>query len=210
VAFPEGTEPLGFQATQDTAAFVQTAEGFAMPPSTTPYGLIAFASMTRSDSMSISQKALLPIDNVSIFLPEGMDAKGSTLTDLGIQQQNGTNYHVYSSSALKQDETVEFTVDGQPQTVEVNPNVLQNKTLLIGVGALGLVLVLAGIWLFLRGPKPVEEEAESDQEENEFDDPESLMDAIIALDDLHRGGKLSDEAYQKRRAELKNSLKKKS
>lgn len=69
VAFPEGTEPLGFQATQDTAAFVQTAEGFAMPPSTTPYGLIAFASMTRSDLMSISQKALLPIDNVSIFLP---------------------------------------------------------------------------------------------------------------------------------------------
>ena len=42
-----------------------------------------------------------------------------------------------------------------------------------------------------------------------FDDPESLMDAIIALDDLHRAGKLSDEAYQQRRNELKNALKRK-
>ena len=37
----------------------------------------------------------------------------------------------------------------------------------------------------------------------------SLMDAIIALDDLHRAGKLSDEAYQQRRNELKEELKKK-
>ena len=30
-----------------------------------------------------------------------------------------------------------------------------------------------------------------------------MIDAIIALDDLHRAKKISDEAYQKRRAELK-------
>ena len=46
--------------------------------------------------------------------------------------------------------------------------------------------------------------------DDEFDDPESLMDAIIAVDDLHRAGKLSDEAYQKRRDELKSVLKRKS
>jgi hypothetical protein len=33
------------------------------------------------------------------------------------------------------------------------------------------------------------------------------MDAIIALDDLHRAGKINDEAYQKRREELKARLK---
>jgi hypothetical protein len=208
IAFPDGAEALGFEATQDTAIFMQTADGFAMPPSTTSYGLIAYASVPKGEKINFSQAALLPIDKVALFLPEGMEAQGDTLKDEGIQKQNNTNFHVYSSSSLKKDENIKFTVTGKPQTVAVNPNPLQNKMLLIGVGALGLVLVLAGAWLFLRGPKPVLEEA--DQEENNFEDPESLMDAIIALDDLHRAGKLSDEAYQKRRDELKSELKKKS
>ena len=207
IAFPEGAEALGFEATTDTAAFVQTADGFAMPPSTTPYGLIAFSSIVKSDKMDFSQTVLLPVGSVSLFLPEGMDAKGSGLKDEGVQQQQGTNYHAYSSDGLKKDETIKFTVTGKPQNTAVNPDVLQNKTLLIGVGVLGLALVLAGAWLFLRSPKPVEE---TEQDEDNLDDTDSLMDAIIALDDLHRSGKLSDEAYQKRREELKNALKKKS
>jgi len=40
----------------------------------------------------------------------------------------------------------------------------------------------------------------------EDDDSESVLDAIIALDDLHKDGKISDEAYQKRRNELKSKL----
>ena len=204
IAFPAGAEALGFEATQDTAAFVQTADGFAMPPSTTPYGLIAFATMVKSDKMEISQAALLPIDRVSIFLPEGMEAGGDTLTDEGIQSMQNTNYRVYSAGGLKKDENLKFIISGAPKSVAVNPNFLQNNKLLIGVGALGLVLVLAGVWLFLRTPKPVEE---TEQDEADFEDPESLMDAIIALDDLHRAGKINDEAYQKRREELKARLK---
>ncbi len=86
------------------------------------------------------------------------------------------------------------------------PDITQNQTLLIGVGALGLALILAGAWLYWRDRNHPEEE----DEEDEFDDPESIMDAIIALDDLHRAGKLSDQAYKQRRDELKNSLKRKS
>jgi hypothetical protein len=36
-----------------------------------------------------------------------------------------------------------------------------------------------------------------------------VIDAIIALDDLHRSKKISDTAYQNRRAELKEILKEK-
>jgi len=42
---------------------------------------------------------------------------------------------------------------------------------------------------------------------DELDDADSIMDAIIALDDLHRAGKIADEAYETRRAELKARLK---
>lgn len=208
IAFPEGSEPLGFQATQDSAAFVPTADGFSMPPSETPYGLIAYASIPNEDEITFSQAALLPIDGVTIYLPEGMIAQGDTLTDEGIQALQNTNYHVYSASGLKQNENIKFIVTGKPPTTAVNPDITQNKTLLIVAGVFGILLILAGVWLFMRDRKSKDVE-EVDGEEGEPEDAESIMDSIIALDDLHRAGKLSDEAYQQRRNELKEELKKK-
>ena len=210
VPFPEGSTPLGYEATQDTAAFIQTADGFAMPPSTTPYGLIAFASYPKSDTIVVSQTVPLAISGVSILLPEGLKAEGDQLTDEGVQTMQSASFHIYTTGALKADETLKFTITGKPQDTAVNPDLTQNKTLLIGAGAFGIVLIVAGAWLFMRDRKRVEEVDEEDEEDNEFEDPDSLMDAIIALDDLHRAGKLSDEAYQKRREELKGALKRKS
>jgi flagellar biosynthesis/type III secretory pathway M-ring protein FliF/YscJ len=91
----------------------------------------------------------------------------------------------------------------------VNADLLQNKTLLIGIGIFGLVLILAGVWMFMRDHRKSGEEDDED-EDDEFEDPESLMDAIIALDDLHRAGKIPDESYQQRRNELKEALKRKA
>ena len=215
LAFPTGAEKQGYEASQDSAPFVPTADGFAMPPSKTPYGLIAFASIPKAKEITISQPALLPINGLSVFLPEGMKANGDILTDKGVQTVQTTNFHVYTAEGVDKGGSFEFTVTGEPTTTAVNPDVTQNKTLLIGVGAFGIVLILAGVWMFMRDrkrPKGVEEQEDEKEEdkEEEFDDIESIMDAIIALDDLHRDGKLSDEAYQIRRNELKNALKRKS
>lgn len=207
IAFPEGAEGLGFEATQDSAAFVPTADGFAMPPSETPYGLIAFASIPKAKEINISQVALLSIGKVTLYLPEGVDAKGSTLSDDGIQTLQTTNFHVYSAGTVNQDGKLEFTLTGKPKVTAVAPDVTQNQTLLIGAGALGVALILAGLWLYMRDRK---KEQEFEDEEQEFEDAESIMDAIIALDDLHRVGTLTDQAYQQRREELKNALKRKS
>jgi hypothetical protein len=40
------------------------------------------------------------------------------------------------------------------------------------------------------------------------EDEETLMDAIIALDDQYRAGNLPEEAYLERRADLKEKLRK--
>jgi hypothetical protein len=207
IAFPDGVEALGFETTQDTAPFTSTVDGFSMPPSEKPYGLIAYGSVLKADEIAVSQTALLPIETVTILLPEGMNAQSDALTDEGVQAQQNTNYHIYSASALKKDENIKFTITGKPPTTAVNPDVTQNKTLLIGIGVFGAALILAGVWMFMRDRKRKEEVVE--EEDGELDDPESLMDAIIALDDLHRAGKLSDEAYQNRRNELKDALKRK-
>ncbi|MDP1548252.1 MAG: cytochrome c [Anaerolineales bacterium] len=212
IAFPAGASGLGYEATQDSAAFVPTADGFAMPPSDTPYGLIAFASLPKTKELSISQPALLAINGVTLFLPEGVEAESAALTDNGIQSIQTTNFHVYNASAIAQGASLDFTLTGEPKQTIVSPEPSQNQTLLIGVGALGLVLVLAGVWMYLRDNKKEEdfEDEGAEDEDDEFEDTDSIMDAIIALDDLHRSGKLSDEAYKKRRAELKEALKRKS
>ena len=53
------------------------------------------------------------------------------------------------------------------------------------------------------------EETNGETNDNEFESSEDIIDAIIALDDLHRAKKISDESYQKRRGELKDVLKEK-
>ncbi|MBE0670509.1 MAG: cytochrome c [Anaerolineales bacterium] len=208
IAFPEGAEGLGYEAGQDSAAFVPTADGFAMPPSNTPYSLIAFASIPKTKEINISQPALLNINGITLFLPEGVEAEGTALTDEGIQTLQTTNFHVYSASAVNKGETIDFVLTGEPKGVAAAPDVTQNKNLLIGIGALGVVLILAGVWMYMRDNKGQEDDIE--EEDDEFEDSESIMDAIIAIDELHRGGKLSDEAYKQRREELKNALKRKS
>lgn len=212
IAFPKGSTQLGYEAAQDSAPFVPTENGFAMPPSQTPYGLIAFASIPKAKEIFISQPALLSIDTVTLLLPEGMEAEGKTLTDDGIQPTQGMNFHIYTSGKVEKDANFEFTLTGEPSAgTAVQPDVTQNTNLLIGVGAFGVVLILIGGWLFIRDRNKTKKDEElNDEEDDEFEDTESIMDAIIAIDDLHRSGKLSDEAYQQKREELKNALKRKS
>jgi len=209
IAFPVGAEGLGYEATQDTAPFLSIDGGFAMPPSEVPYGLIAYSSVPNTKEISISQSAILPIGGVTLLVPAGVEAEGKTLTKGGAQAMDTMNFQSYTSGKLAENESVDFTLTGAPETTAVNPDVTQNKNLLIGVGAFGVVLILAGGWMFMRDRNKREEEVD-EEEDDEFEDPESLMDAIIALDDLHRAGKLSDEAYQQRRNELKEALKRNS
>ena len=82
-----------------------------------------------------------------------------------------------------------------------------NQNLLIGAGALGVALILASAWMYLRDRNREEESTGVQDEGNEFETSEDVIDAIIALDDLYRSKKISDGTYQKRRAELKEILK---
>ncbi|MCQ3935829.1 MAG: hypothetical protein DPW18_02160 [Chloroflexi bacterium] len=209
IAFPEGAAGLGYEAAQDSAAFVPTADGFAMPPSETPYGLIAFASIPKSKQILISQPALLTIGEVTLFLPEGVEAKGDALVDGGIQPIQNTNFHVYTASGIDKDSRLEFTLSGEPKGAAETADLTQNQNLLIGVGALGVALIAAGVWMYMRDKKKEKEFGGEDEEEDEYEDAESVVDAIIALDDLHRSGKIGDETYRKRRAELTDALKRK-
>jgi len=205
---PEGATNVGLEISQDSAPLLPTESGdFAIPPSDKYYSLIAFFSMPYDKSLELKQPLALPVSSALIIVPEGIKVKSDQLTDEGIQQtQQGFNVQTYSGGGLSAGAPLEITLSGK---VKSATSVDNRQTLLIGAGALGLVLILAGVWMFLRDRgKPDDDDFEEGEgPDDEFETAEEIMDAIVALDDLYRAKKIPDEAYQKRRAELKERLK---
>lgn len=207
---PEGSSGAGYEAMQDSENFLQTDNGFAIPPSENPYGLIASASLPKAKEFELTQEFVLPAANVTVFLPEGVAIESDQSTDLGVQAIQDFNFQIYELGSVGAGEKLVLAVSGTPKepvTDSTPEAAASNQNLLIGAGVLGLALILAGVWLYLRDRNRPEEAGDEEDEGDEFESAEDVMDAIIVLDDLHRARKISDEAYQKRRAELKEILK---
>jgi mono/diheme cytochrome c family protein len=212
IQIPEGATDVGFEAGQNSASFSSTKDGIALLPSETPYSLIAFFSLPyNSNGTSITQPMLLQTDSVSVFAPEGIKLKSDKLSDAGVQNISGSNFHMYSATGLSANSQLAFSLSGKPDLTSntADQSGSSRQTIIYGAGALGLALIGLGVWMYLRdrNARPAPDQT-ADEEEDEFEDPDSVMDAIIALDDLHRAKKIPDIAYQQRRAELKEQLKK--
>jgi hypothetical protein len=205
---PQGASQPGYEAMQDSEKFQQTPNGFAIPPSEGSYGMVAFATIPKAKEVEFNQEFVLPADSVTVFVPEGVSVQSAQATDAGIQAIQNFNFHIYELGSISSGENVQLTISGSPKEASAAAapaETTSNQNLLIGAGALGIGLILAGGWMYLRDRN--RGEAEESEAEDEFESSEDVIDAIIALDDLHRSKKISDEAYQKRRAELKETLK---
>lgn len=205
---PDGVAGLAFQVSQDSAPLLPFESGFAMPPSSERYGIIAFYTLPYEKKLELALPFALPVSVVKVVVPEGIKAKSKQLTDQGIKEmQPGARFQVYSASALQGGDSLKMTLSGKVKSASATSRVTDNQSLLIEIGAFGVVLILAGVWLYMRDRNQAEDEFAEESNGDEFETDDEVMDAIIALDDLHRAGKIPDEAYQARRAELKERLK---
>ncbi|HMB21947.1 MAG TPA: c-type cytochrome [Anaerolineales bacterium] len=198
---PEGSSGFGYDFTQDGEKPIQTQTGFEIPPSEGSYGLITFVSLPRTKKVEFAQQFVLPAPEVTAFVPVGVKVAGAQAQDLGTQAMQDLTFQTYELNGVEAGKNLQFTVSGGPREAGNG-----NQNILLGIGALGLILILAGAWMYLRDRNSAKS-GEAEEEEDEFKSAEDVMDAIIALDDLHRDRKISDAAYQKRRAELKEILK---
>jgi mono/diheme cytochrome c family protein len=201
IQFPKGAFSPGFEPTQDSEQFMPTDSGFAIPPSENAYQLIAFSSIALSDELDFSQSFVTPVDSITIFTPVGVKLESTHLTDLGVQTIQNFTYQVYQAPPVTAGDSLDAVITGSPEDAATTTR--SNNGLIIGAVAFGVALVLAGLWMYRRDRSTKVEEAPAD----EFDSTEQVMDAIIALDDLHGRKKISEKAYQKKRAELKEILK---
>jgi mono/diheme cytochrome c family protein len=204
VKIPNGAQGVNYMADQNSPTFIGAGtSGVAAPPNDKPYAVIATFNMPYNNQLEIQQSIAVDSPSMVLLIPDGMNASGSQLTDNGPQVIQNANYEEYSASDLTAGEMIDFTITGSPKT-SATPVTNSPVGIFIGVGALGLALIGAGAWFFIRDQKNAQER---DEEENEFESADEVMDAILALDDLHRAGKINEDAYQSRRAELKEILK---
>lgn len=205
IGLPAGAQSPGFEAGQDSAPFVSAKDGIAILPTDKSYSLIAFFNLPYDKKLEISQPFLLDAPSVLLLIPEGIKVEGDRLSAGETQAIQGANFQTFRAAGLKAGEAMVFTISGRPSAGSPTAGAGSRQNIWIGVGGFGLALILLGGWLYFR--ERGLPDSEEDEPENEFETSEEVMDAILALDDLHRAGKLGDAVYQARRAELKEILK---
>ncbi len=201
IKLPDAAQNPGYEPGQDSAPFDSTGNGLAVAPSDKSYSIIAFFNLPYDQKLEISQPMVIDAPSILLLVPDGMNVSGPQLSSKGLQVIQNNNYQEFSAGSLKAGGTLSFSVTGHPKATSAT-GIDTRQGLLIGGGALGLGLIVVGVFLYLRDRRrepPVPEEAG-------FESSDEVMDAILALDDLHAAGKISEAAYGQRREELKNIL----
>lgn len=213
---PKGAQNLQFQDGQLGERYIETAEGFAdtspVRPGAGAYQVLYSYELPYTRKLELARPIQWNTGAVVVLAPEtGLSVSGDNLQDAGSRDIQGAAYHTYNGPAMEAGSVLNMTVSGK---LNLTGNLFKSSSttdLVVGGGALGVVLVAVGLWLFQRSRKnaPVETTSVSPADESGSALPESVdavMDAILALDDLYQDGQLPEEAYTRRRAELKARL----
>jgi mono/diheme cytochrome c family protein len=202
IPFPEGATDQGYEAGQGSAPFVKADQGLAVVPSDKPYSIIAFFNLPYEKKADINQPLAIDMPSLILLVPQGIKVQGKQLESRGLQVIEKNNYEEFSASGLKAGQTLAFSVSGQPKA-STSAGIAAHQGWLIGGAALGMALIGGGLFLYVRERR----RQPAAPDEADFESADEVLDAILALDDLHQAGKISDEAYQVRRNELKETLK---
>ena len=209
---PEGAANLQFEDGELGGRYVQTPDGFAdttpVRPGSANYQVLYSYELPYDNKLDLTRPIDLPVQAVVILVPEeSIKIKGEGVQDAGTRDIQGLQYHMYNAPAMQPGSELQLSVTGKPAGSSPALTTSSNTNLLIGAGVFGAVLVAAGLYLYWRNrPEPDEEDEEQPVASMGPESPESLMDAILALDDLFQEGKLPEDAYLQRRAELKARL----
>ena len=221
---PQGYSNLQFQDGEIGGRYVQVDQGFADTSTVNPgvggYTVIFAYQLPYNRKLEFAQPMYLPTSAVVVMVPDnGLKMASDQLQDAGTLDYQGTTYHKYNGSGLAAGSSLEFSLTGNLKSTGsawISSESTQN--LATGLGIFGIVLVVAGVWLYRRNQgKPALQRASDGSSmvtpgldpSAAPDDADTLMDAIIALDDQYSAGNLPEEAYLERRSVLKSRLKNK-
>jgi mono/diheme cytochrome c family protein len=190
--------------------FVQTADGFgdleAVQPDPEQHQVLFSYDLPYDRKLSLEIPVSLNVNAAVVMLPtSGIKLQSDQLMDSGSRDVQGMTYQLYTAANVAKGSALKIDLSGKVNSSAPEPGSDQTG-LFIGLGVFVVVLAGGGYGWFRRrrlaavGADPVSGESALESEDD-------LLDAILALDDLHQAGKISDDAYEQRRAELKEQLK---
>jgi len=112
----------------------------------------------------------------------------------------------YSSANLEAGEQIEINLSGKVQSSGLITTQSNTTGLIIGGTFLLIVLGLGGYLLFKRSKLRMDNQEIEDAAA--IEDEESILDAIIVLDDAYKNDEIPEDAYNNCRSELVEKLKK--
>jgi mono/diheme cytochrome c family protein len=218
---PKGYTNLQFQDGELGGRYEEVPQGFADKMTVSPgigqYQVIFSFQMPYDRKLDFVQPMFLPTSAVVVMIPEnGIKISSDQLQDGGTRDFQNSTYHMYTGSGLLAGSSLEFSLSGAPKNGSTSIfNTGTTKNLAVGLGVFGLALVAGGLWMFRHNQKKLSLVSTTDSTdmvdaqvsaETSAHDADTLMDAIIALDDQFHAGNLPEEVYLQRRAALKEKL----
>lgn len=204
---PEGAQNLQFEGGLLGREFIQLEDGFGSMQS---FGAnssvqILFAYELPYEK-SLDFEIQLPLlVNASIFMLPSDTVKFSSdqLVFSGERDIQGMNIQTYSGGVMDAQSSIKMSLSGK---VKDNVSIVQsgNTTSLIIGGSVFLIAIFSAV-LYLR--KKMKRIKVVDEMESDEEDLESLLDAVIALDDAFQTGEIPESAYYNRRNELTQLIK---
>jgi len=210
---PEGATNLEVQDGVLGERYIITQDGLGdtlpVRPGMGEYQILYSYEMPYDGHLDLTRPIKYLTNAVVILVPEdGVDVKGSSIEDAGTRDVQGTQYHMYSAGIQPAGSELMLNISGRATGQGLKLVGGSSTNLIVGLAALGVVLVVAGAWLFRRNNPNAERMTDETKTRGsaELLDADTIMDAILALDDLYQEGELPESAYLQRRAELKESL----
>ena len=203
---PEGATNLQFRDSSLGERYLATKKGFAdtlsVPPGSGTQILYAY-DLPFDKKTPLKIPIAWEVDSVVIMVPKGMlDVTGSQVQPMGSSTVQGDAYDFYAAAALEADSFLDLNLAANSS---LGGQTGISTNLIIGISTLAAALIGVLIWyLSDKKRRTIEPEPETISSDST---QESIMDAIIALDDRFKAGEILEDAYLKRRGELKDQLK---
>jgi len=207
---PEGATNLLFESGELGDRYVSTANGFGdltpIVPGTSQHQVLFSFDMPYERRLDLALPIVQTVDSVVVMLPpDGVKLDSGQLMPAGQRSMSGVAFDMYTGTALPAGSSLDMRLSGKVSNGNEQTNTFGG--IAIGATIFGLALIGTGVWMFRQRKAQEEKAAEPEEDEAQPEESEdALLDAILALDDLYQAGNLPEDAYQERRADLKERL----
>jgi hypothetical protein len=219
---PAGATGLQFQDGELGQRFVTTPNGFGDTLPIPPGGghqVVFVYSLPYNGEQNLALTSPLRVLQEVVMLPaEGVSLQSQQLQDAGTRPmqtsqgaQGSVSLHLFAGGELAAGAPLEIKVLGFPSS-QARQTGGKSSEFVIGLAGFGLALIGVGLYFYFqqparrRGASPALAAQVEDKVGVEAETRETLLDAIVALDDLYKDSKLPQDAYTHRRAELIKKL----